>query len=30
MKDKDKDIESYKDEDTKSYERQKTLKSYKV
>ena len=30
MKDKDKDIESYKDEDTESYERQKTLKSYKV
>ena len=29
MKDKDKDIESYKDEDTESYERQKMLKSYK-
>jgi len=30
MKDKDKDIESYKDEDTESYQRQKTLKAYKV
>ena len=30
MKYKDKDIEYYKDENIESYERQKTLKSYKV